>query len=110
MNDNHVEYTFYEDYLDGRRDFITDINQFIDNQDEGSAFGLEIDMDCIADMPSSALSPSGWCFDDIRRVVRKVSNSKRKVAYFHLTEAAPISDLEKKRVGKALSYLLRDFI
>jgi formiminoglutamase len=110
MNDNHVEYTFYEDYLDGRRDFITDINQYIDNQDEGSAFGLEIDMDCIADMPSSALSPSGWCFDDIRRVVRKVSNSKRKVAYFHLTEAAPISDLEKKRVGKALSYLLRDFI
>ena len=110
MNDNQVEYTFYEDYLDGRRDFITDINQFIDNQDEGSAFGLEIDVDCIADMPSSALSPSGWCFDDIRRAVRKVSNSNRKVAYFHLTEAAPISDLDKKRVGKALSYLLRDFI
>jgi formiminoglutamase len=110
LNDNHAGYTFYEDYLDGHRDLSDDIEKLILDQVQNTSIGLEIDMDCIADMPSSAISPSGWRLDELRSAVRKLANSTLNIAYLHLTEAAPTSDQDKKKVGKALSYLVRDFI
>ena len=110
LNDNQAGYTFYEDYLDGHRQLSDDIEKLILDQVLHTSIGLEIDMDCIADMPSSAISPSGWRLDEIRSVVRKLANSTLNIAYLHLTESAPISDEDKKKVGKALSYLVRDFI
>ena len=110
LNDNHAGYTFYEDYLDGHRHLSDDIEKLILDQVQQTSIGLEIDMDCIADMPSSAISPSGWRLDELRSAVRKLANSTLNIAYLHLTEAAPTSDQDKKKVGKALSYLVRDFI
>lgn len=108
--DKYANYTFYEDYIDGSRILLEDVDQLILNQPISVRLGIEIDMDCIADMPSSAVSPSGWRLDDIRAVIRKLSNSSLNIAYLHLTEAAPKTDAEKTKVGKALSYLVRDFI
>jgi formiminoglutamase len=108
--DNKAEYAFYEDYLDGNRNLHDDINGLIVNKLNPDPIGIEIDMDCIADMPSSAISPSGWRLDEIRTVVRKLAKSTLNIAYLHLTEAAPSSEEDKKKVGKALSYLVRDFI
>jgi formiminoglutamase len=110
LNENHAGYTFYEDYLDGHRHLSDDIEKLILDQVQNTSIGLEIDMDCIADMPSSAISPSGWRLDQLRSAVRKLANSTLNIAYLHLTEAAPTSDQDKKKVGKALSYLVRDFI
>ena len=108
--DNAAVVTFYENYLDGKGTLSSDIDDLISKRRKDSVFGIEIDLDCIADMPSSAISPSGWDFDEIRRSLRKLAHSNLKIAYLNLTEAAPISDLEKKKVGKALAYLVRDFI
>jgi formiminoglutamase len=71
--------------------------------------GLEIDMDSIAYMPSSALSPSGWTLDQVRKFTHLFVKTQKKVAYLNLTEAAPVTETDTLIVGKALSYLVRDF-
>jgi len=108
--DNAAAFTFYENYLDSKGNLSSDIDDLISKRGQDSVFGIEIDLDCIADMPSSAISPSGWDFDEIRSSLRKLAHSNLKIAYLNLTEAAPLTDLEKKKVGKALAYLVRDFI
>ena len=70
---------------------------------------LEIDMDSIAYMPSSALSPSGFTLEQIRKSIHAICK-ENKVCYLHLSEAALNNDQEKAIVGKALTYLVTDFI
>jgi formiminoglutamase len=66
-------------------------------------------MDSIAYMPSSALSPSGWTLDQVRKFTHLFVKTQKQVAYLNLTEAAPVSETDTLIVGKALSYLVRDF-
>ena len=77
--------------------------------DEHVPCGVELDMDAIRMMPSSAISPSGFSLEQARHYVRKCAKSL-KAAYLHLPEAAPQSEPEERLVGKALSYLVADFI
>jgi formiminoglutamase len=102
-----VSFRFYEDYLEGPHQLLDDVLSFIQHQHH--AVGLEIDMDAIAHMPSSACSPSGWSLDQIRSLVRKIGHISPNIAYLNLTEAAPCNDKEDLIVGKALTYLVRDF-
>lgn len=99
---------FYEDYLQGPFQLQEDVSNFIQHQT--AAIGLEIDMDAIANMPSSAQSPSGWRLDEIRSLLYKIGHLKPKIAYLNLTEAAPLDETDDLIVGKALTYLVRDFI
>jgi formiminoglutamase len=96
--------------LDGKQSLDDDIKHLISSHPAASSLGIDIDMDCIADMPSSAISPSGWRFDEVRSALRKLAQSKLPISYLHLTEAAPITEVEQKKAGKALAYLVRDFI
>jgi formiminoglutamase len=66
-------------------------------------------MDSIAYMPSSALSPSGWTLDQVRQFIQLFAKTQKHIAYLNLTEAAPSTDADALIVGKALSYLVRDF-
>ena len=67
-------------------------------------------MDAIAYMPSSAFSPSGWTLDQVRNYLIFAAQNSEKLAYLHLPEASPKNELDEKIVGKALAYLVRDFI
>ena len=108
--DHCANFTFYEDYLDGKQSLDDDIKHLISSHPIASSLGIDIDMDCIADMPSSAISPSGWRLDEVRSALRKLAQSNLPISYLHLTEAAPITEVEQKKAGKALAYLVRDFI
>jgi formiminoglutamase len=101
-------YRFYEAYLQGPFQLQEDVSNFIQHQT--AAVGLEIDMDAISNMPSSAQSPSGWRLDDIRSLIYKIGHLKPTIAYLNLTEAAPLNETDDLIVGKALTYLVRDFI
>jgi formiminoglutamase len=105
MADQNVFATFYEDYLTGERNLQ---NDFVKAMSADENIGLEIDMDCIQNMPSSAHSPSGWGLDQIRGLLLSVDPAK--ISYLHLTEAAPCNEMENRIVGKALSYLCMDFM
>ncbi|HET7361119.1 MAG TPA: formimidoylglutamase [Salinimicrobium sp.] len=69
-------------------------------------FGLEVDCDAIANFPSSAISPSGFTLNEVRSFV-KIAAKDKNCAYLHLCEAIP---KENYPTGKALSYLITDFL
>lgn len=69
-------------------------------------FGLELDCDSMAGFPSSASSPSGFSFQEVREFV-KIAANDRNCMYLHLCEASP---REGFPIGKALSYLVTDFM
>jgi formiminoglutamase len=99
---------YYESWLDNMSQFEIDLNQVaIDSLDKPT--GVELDMDAIAYMPASAFTPSGISVDQARMYVRKMARNQ-KVAYLHLPEAAPKNEKEEKITGKALAYLVSDFI
>jgi formiminoglutamase len=105
-NRRNVAYEFLEDitYLDKR---LMAAIEYV--HDEHIPCGIELDMDAIRFMPTSAMSPSGFSVEQARHFVRKCANSL-KPAYLHLPEAAPQTPEEARLVGKALSYLVADFI
>ena len=104
LEKNGVDFTFFEDYIDDKELFYRDLFKFEEKQ-----FGLEIDMDTIKQMPSSAYTPSGFSVEEIRRALRFLANSS-KVVYLHLPEAAPQNEREATFVGKVITYLVTDFI
>jgi formiminoglutamase len=110
MNDILSQYNTklftYESYLLGAFDLMNEVKKAV-NSSKGN-LGLEIDMDCIAYMPSSASSPSGFSLDEIRRVL--LSINPREMAYLHLTEAAVFEASNERIVGRALAHLCLDFI
>ncbi|MFM2229005.1 MAG: hypothetical protein RL607_263 [Bacteroidota bacterium] len=74
-------------------------------------YGIEIDMDALPLVPSSAMTPSGFSVEEVRQFIYffgKHSNA----AYLHICEGAPALDTETNNhmVGKLIGYLLTDFI
>lgn len=80
---------------------------FINNR----PYGIEIDCDVIENIPSSAMTPSGFSANQARAFVSFFGKQKN-AAYLHLCEAAPNPNDAKEMylVGKLLSYLITDFI
>jgi formiminoglutamase len=80
------------------------------NQSPLPVVGVEVDMDSISDMPSSAMTPSGFRVEEVRQFVQTMA-SNLDTAYLHLSEGAPVADSHGRiRVGKTLAYLVVDFI
>jgi formiminoglutamase len=109
LKSDQIFHSFYESYLFQQRDLFEDLANILRHFHTDTQVGLEIDMDSIAYMPSSALSPSGWTLDQVRQFTHLFTKTQKQVAYLNLTEAAPISETDSLIVGKALSYLVRDF-
>ncbi|WP_432712624.1 formimidoylglutamase [Pedobacter sp.] len=71
--------------------------------------GMEIDLDAIENVLSSASTPSGFTLNDMRRLVL---NTKKKLSYLHLSEGAvELSDgRTDHHAAKTIVYLVTDFI
>lgn len=71
--------------------------------------GLEIDLDSIENVLSSAASPSGFALNDVRNMLLR--NSK-KWSYLHICEGAVklANGREDLGTGKTIAYLVSDFI
>jgi len=107
----------FDDWLDsdsfGLSQSIQEAISFFDVQTTtDSPRGIEVDLDAIAFMPTSAASPSGVSVEDARRFVRRLATHQRNVKYLHLAEGAPsLGGADGDRiVGKALAYLTCDFM
>lgn len=108
LQENDCYFTFFEDYLFGKRDFGKDLEDVL--LQVGDAYlGVELDMDSVVNMPSSAFTPSGFLLEEVRRYVNRCS-LQQNVVYLHLSEAAPKNEREEAVVGKALAYLVSDFV
>jgi formiminoglutamase len=74
-------------------------------------YGIELDMDTIQNIPSSAKTSSGISANQARQFVSWCAQNK-KVAYLHIAEAAPILSHIKadNKTGKLIAYLVTDFV
>ena len=109
LDKNQFDYTFFENYIGNGKQFIDDVNNFSALHSTSQAVGIELDSDSIAFMPSSAFTPSGITLEQARYYLRMTALIPN-VKYLHLPEAAPNNTPEQKIVGKALSYLVWEFI
>lgn len=103
----HARTTFFEDYLLNETDFKRDIaheKKLLSN----TQHGIELDLDAIQNIASSAYTPSGISTAAARWFVRTLNQGSTR--YLHLTESAPTTAEDEKTVGKLLAYLASDFI
>lgn len=109
MQRQSVNYSFFEDYLDGNRSLKQDTTAFL-NRNEYKPFGIELDLDSITLMPSSAYTSSGWSVNEARVWLRTLSKNTIP-AYINLTEGAcELGTPSDAILGKTLAYLVYDLI
>lgn len=74
-------------------------------------YGIEIDLDSIPNIPSSAMTLSGFSVEELRHFIHFFGQHKN-AAYLHICEGAPDLGDEKNShlVGKLIGYLITDFI
>jgi formiminoglutamase len=84
-----------------------DLNTFVN--EIGSVAGLEIDLDCIQNVLSSAETPSGFAVNDVRKLILTTA---KKFSYLHLSEGATrmLDGGVSKLTSKLVAYLVSDFV
>lgn len=100
--DPKLDAVFFDEVLKGS-DYLTLLADLNENP------GLEIDLDCIQNVLSSAETPSGFSINDIRKLIL---TSNKKYTYLHLTEGASrmLDGRVDKLTSKLIAYLVSDFI
>ena len=74
-------------------------------------FGIEIDLDAIPNIPSSAMTLSGFSVEELRHFINHFGKHKN-AKYIHICEGAPElgDDKNSHLIGKLIGYLVTDFI
>lgn len=108
LNEQGFYYSYFEEYMKLPSKMPADLQTIIIRSDD--YLGVELDMDSIKGMPSSAYTPSGIDVEHARLYIMKLASSKRKIAYLHLPEAAPVTEQDEKIAGKTIAYLIHDFL
>lgn len=74
-------------------------------------FGIEIDLDAIPNIASSAMTLSGFSIEQLRQFVSYFASNKN-ASYLHICEGAPDLGEEKNNhlIGKLIGYLITDFM
>ncbi|MBY0243835.1 MAG: formimidoylglutamase [Sphingobacteriaceae bacterium] len=104
----NIKAIFFDDLLKSDQSKLQHWLSFISQTD--TPCGLEIDLDSIENILSSAQTPSGFTLNEVRSFVL---NSPKKFTYLHLCEGA--IQLENNAntaplVAKAIAYLISDFV
>ena len=110
-NNPFIDYITYEEiFIHERKNFIQAVAHAT-GFTEDSYTGIEIDLDCIENTLSSAITPSGITPLQARKFVTFTAQDA-KVAYLHICEGATqLADGRKdESTGKLISYLVSDFI
>lgn len=108
--DASIRYSSYEDIAFGRLSFADAVTDAIDFC-KSEHTGVELDVDCIANVLSSAATPCGISGNDALYYLAACA-ANLPVAYLHLAEGvAQLSDgRENPLVGKMLTYFITAFI
>ena len=110
-NNPFIDYITYEEiFIHERRNFIQAVAHAT-GFTEDTYTGIEVDLDCIENVLSSASSPTGISVLHARQFVNFTATDS-KTAYLHICEGATqLADGRKDiSTGKLISYLVSDFI
>ena len=102
--------TFEDIFIHEKRTFLQAVSHAISFTDDNYA-GIELDLDCVENVLSSALTPSGISAIQARQYINLCA-AHTKPAYLHICEGAARLSTGKtnEATGKLISYLVCDFI
>ncbi len=109
--ENRVQFNTYDEIqIRGEKKFAEELilaQKFIAD----TSYGVEIDLDALPNIASSAMTPSGFSVEDVRRFVYFFAKHAN-ASYLHICEGAPSLDFQGNNhlVGKLIGYLITDFI
>ena len=109
--EDRVRYNTYDSInIRKEKDFnkeMTSALEFI----KTDSFGIEIDLDAIPNIASSAMTISGFSIEQLRQFISYFAQHKN-AAYLHICEGAPDLDNSPNNhlIGKLIGYLVTDFI
>jgi formiminoglutamase len=86
---------------------LTQALQFI----KSDSFGIELDLDALPGLASSAMTLSGFSVEQARQYVNHFGSSPN-ACYLHICEGAPELDQQQNShlIGKVIGYMVTDFI
>jgi len=106
---NLVMFTFDEMKVRFEKDFIASINAAF-KWVKTNSYGIEIDLDAIENVASSAMSSSGFSVTEARQFVH-IMAAHDNAGYLHLCEgSSSLSPAPDNMLGKLLTYLATDFM
>ena len=109
--EKRIQFNTYDEInIRREKNFQTEMvlaHSFIKND----CYGIEIDLDAIPNIASSAMTLSGFSVEELRRFIYFFGNHEN-AAYIHICEGAPSLDDDKNNhlIGKLIGYLVTDFI
>lgn len=109
--EDRVRYNTYDEIaIRKQKDFgeeMMQAHEFI----KSDCYGIEIDLDSIPNIASSAMTPSGFSIEVLRQFISYFGKHEN-VAYLHICEGAPDLGEEKNNhlIGKLIGYLVTDFM
>jgi len=111
VNNPFIDLISYEDIFILEKRNFTQAVAHATGFTEDNYIGLELDLDCIENTLSSAISPSGLYPLHARQYLTFAATDS-KIAYLHICEGATrLNDGRKSETtGKLISYLVSDFI
>ena len=106
-----IHYTFFEDIFVREELSFKEAVRYATGFTKETYCGIELDMDTIQNIPSSAKTSSGISANQARQYVTWCAKNS-KAAYLHIAEAAPILSHIKtdNKTGKLIAYLVTDFV
>ena len=109
--EDRVNFNTYDEIkVRQQKNFEQELNtayEFIKND----IYGIEIDLDALPNIASSAMTLSGFSVEEVRQFIYFFGKDKN-AAYLHVCEGAPELGEEKNShlIGKLIGYLVTDFI
>jgi formiminoglutamase len=109
--DERLDASFFEDIFIRELISFSEAIQRAINFAGNQQCGLELDLDTIQNIPSSAKTSSGISSIQARQFVHRVA-TECDLCYFHIAEAAPVLSHIKTdlKTGKLIAYLVSDYI
>ena len=109
--DESIHFSFFEDiFLKQNLSYEQALTQAV-NHTNNTFSGIELDLDCIGNVLSSAATPVGISVLQARQYINYCAQ-KAKACYLHLTEGATelANGRKDSSTGKLIAYLVSDFI
>ncbi len=107
----HIHACYFEDIAVRETISYSDaVNQALDFTKSGYT-GIEVDLDAIENVLSSAITPSGFTVLQARQFIHRAAALK-KIAYLHICEGISVADsgISASTTGKLIAYLVSDFV
>lgn len=108
-NSDRVKFNLFEDISVKQKLSFSEAMKDAENFCCHKNFGIEIDMDTMEMMGSSAITPSGFTLNEARQFVSYFSKNQN-ARYLHICEGSPAAGIYPNQVAKAIAYLVSDII